>query len=97
MGFGVQKSPVGPGTKPQQGSEDGVGSLEAKAGLVISQTVVSVFAVDPSFRVPLAPNLGDADAADNHLFPHWHFLGRIICDALKDLTEMETSTTRVVS
>ena len=34
MGFGVQKSPVGPaGTKPQQGSEDGVGSLGAKAGL----------------------------------------------------------------
>ena len=33
MEFGVQKSPVGPGTKPQQGSEDGVGSLEAKAAL----------------------------------------------------------------
>ena len=33
MGFGVQKLPVGPGTKPQQRSEDGVGSLGAKAGL----------------------------------------------------------------
>ena len=68
MGFGVQKSPVGPWTKPQQGYEDGVGSLEAKAGLAISPTVVSVFAVDASFRVPLAPNPGDV--ADNHLFLH---------------------------
>ena len=33
MGFGVQTSPVGPGTKPQQGSDDRVGSLGAKAGL----------------------------------------------------------------
>ena len=34
MGSGVlQKFPVGPGTKPQQGSEDGVGSFGAKAGL----------------------------------------------------------------
>ena len=33
MGFGVQKSLVGPGTKPQQGSEDGVGSLGTEAGL----------------------------------------------------------------
>jgi len=38
MGFGVQKSPVGPGTKPQQGSEDGVGSLGAKAALVSHKT-----------------------------------------------------------
>ena len=66
MEFGVQTSPVGPGTKPQQGSDDGVGSLGAKAGLASHPTVVSVFAVDASFRVSLAPNPGDA--ADNHLF-----------------------------
>ena len=57
--------------------------------------MVSVFAVDASFRVPLAPNPGDA--ADNHLFLHLHYFGRILCDALKELTEMETLTTRVVS
>ena len=35
MGFGVQTSPVGPGTKPQQGSDDGVGSLgESGSGSV---------------------------------------------------------------
>ena len=69
--FGVQKSPVGPGMKPQQGSEDGVGSLGAKAGLAtlpLSPIVVSIFAVDASFRVSLAPHPGVA--ADNHLFPH---------------------------
>ena len=72
MGFGVQQSPVGPGTKPQQGSEDGVGSLGPRPDWPpISPTVVSVFAVDASFRVPLAPNSGDA--ADNHLFLHLHF------------------------
>ena len=69
MGFGVQNSPVGPGTKPQQGSEDGVGSLGAKAGLASHKSdMVSVFAVDASFLVPLAPNLDDD--ADNHLFLH---------------------------
>ena len=72
MKFGVQKSPVGPGTKPKQGSKDGVGSLGAKAGLASRKSdsgpVVSIFAVDASFRVPLAPNPGDA--ADNHLCLH---------------------------
>ena len=33
MEFGLQKSPVGPGTKPQHGSEDEVRSLGAKTGL----------------------------------------------------------------
>ena len=78
MGFGVQTSPVGPGTKPQQGTDDGVGSLGAKAGLASHKSDSGlVFAVDASFRVPLSPNPGDA--ADNRLFLPYRFFSVVFC------------------
>ena len=69
MGFGVQTPPVGPGTKPQQGSDDGVGSLGAKVGLA-SHKSDSGLGLRSRRLISCSPAPNSGDAADNHLFLH---------------------------
>ena len=73
------------------GPEDGVGNLGAKARLAShkSDSGLGLRFVFPSHQILATPLIIICSSISI-------FFGRILCDALKELTEMETLTTRVV-